>query len=70
MFLRKIAVLLIAAGLVLSGATSHANAAKSAAGDDTAMHKSHQIQNYADLVIEPGEPDCPHLAADASGDAP
>ncbi len=68
LLLRKIAVLLIAAGLVLGGATSHALAGMSDAA--TAMHESHQIQNYADLAIEPGEHDCAQMTADALGDAP
>lgn len=71
LLLRKIAVLLIATGLVLSGATSHALAGMSAATDSAAaMHESHQIQNYADLAIEPGTHDCAQITVDASGDAP
>ena len=67
LLLRKIAVLLIATGLVLSGVTSHAHASMPAVGAGTAVaHESHQIETYADLAIEPGDQDCLH----ASGDAP
>ena len=61
---RKIAILVIASGLALSGATSHANAKMSSAGTDTAsLHELHHVQHYADLAIEPGEPDCSHATA-------
>jgi hypothetical protein len=65
--LRKIAVLLIAAGLVLSGVASHAHASMPAMDAGTAVaHESHQVDTYANLAIEAGEQDCLH----ASGDAP
>ena len=67
LLLRKIAVLLIATGLILSGVTSHAHAAMGATGAGAAVaHESHQVETYADLAIEPGDQDCLH----ASGDAP
>jgi hypothetical protein len=67
LMLRKIAVFLIATGLMFSGATSHGYGATDGAA---AMHESHQIQNYADLAIEPGESDCPHLVASATDNVP
>jgi len=67
LLLRKIAVLLIATGLILSGVTSHAHASMPVMAAGTAVaHESHQVDTYANLAIEPGEQDCLH----ASGDAP
>lgn len=70
LLLRKVAVLLIAAGLVLSGATSHAGMIMPTAGDDAAAaHTLHQVEKYADLAIEPGDADCTHVS-DRSGGTP
>ena len=62
---RKLTIFVVAAGLALSGATSHAGATMMLDGAGTpSMHEMHQVQHYADLAIEPGEQDCPHMAAD------
>ena len=66
LLLRKIAVLLIATGLILSGVTSHAHAAMGATGAGAAVaHESHQVETYADLAIEPGDQDCLHASDEA-----
>ena len=65
LFLRKIAILIIAAALASSGAASHANVKMSSAGAVTvSLHESHDVQHYASLAIEPGEQDCVHATAD------
>ena len=60
LLLRKIAVLLIATGLILSGVTSHAHASMGAGA--AVAHESHQVETYADLAIEPGDQDCLHAS--------
>lgn len=60
LFLRKIAVFLVAAGLILGGATSHA--AMASMTQDASLHEIHQIQHYADLAIDAD--DCAHATAD------
>ena len=62
---RKLIIFVIAAGLVLSGATSHAGATMLAGAGKTAPHEASPIQHYADLAIEPGDPDCPQMTADS-----
>jgi hypothetical protein len=65
LFLRKIAVFLIAAGLTFSGATSHAHAAISSAAEDASLHEVHQIQHYADLATDADDADCAHATTDS-----
>lgn len=66
LFVRKIAVLVVAAGLVSSGATSHADAGMQSADEGgVAMHEQHQIQHYADLAIDADELGCLHMVGDA-----
>jgi hypothetical protein len=58
---QKIMALLVAVGLAVSGPfASHARTATS--GHATA-HEVHAVSHYADLVIEPGQDDCPHAAS-------
>jgi hypothetical protein len=65
LLLRKIFIFVIAVGLGLSGAASHANAKMSSTGTDkVSLHESQDVQRYADLAIEPGEQDCAHATAD------
>ena len=64
LLLRKLSIFIIAAGLALSGVTTHAGAAMMFKDGAASLHEVHQVQNYADLAIEPGEQDCPHMAAD------
>ena len=64
--LRKIAILVISAGLALSGAASHSHAMMSSAGTGTvSLHEVHVVEHYADLVIEAGGDDCPEAATDS-----
>jgi hypothetical protein len=71
LFLRKIAVLIVAAGLILSGATSHAHATMAAGSTGAAAaHQAHQVENYADLAIEPGDEDCLRASGDTSTPQP
>jgi hypothetical protein len=66
LFLHKIAVLVVAAGLALSGATSHSHAGMTSSSEDTSsLHEMHQIQHYADLAIDASEDVCLHMAGDA-----
>ena len=59
--LRKILVFALSVGLAASApALSHAQPGHSSA---TASHASHDVQNYADLAIEPGDDGCPHSAS-------
>jgi hypothetical protein len=57
-------ILAVTAGLVLSGSTPRSYAAMPSA-EAASPHDAHQVQRYADLAIEAGEPDCPHAVADA-----
>ena len=63
--LRKILVLVLSAGLTVSApALSHARTGLSSVA---ASHKSHDLQSYADLAIEPGD-GCPHSASGPTHD--
>jgi hypothetical protein len=58
--LQKIVVLLLAVGLTASGPiSSHACID---ASSPRLAHKSHAVQTYGDLAIDPGENECPHAA--------
>lgn len=64
--LRKIAILVISAGLALSGATSHSHAKMSSArAGAVTLLEIHHVQHYADLAIEAGDQDCPQADADS-----
>ena len=63
LLLRKIVVFLVAAGLILGGATSHA--AMSSMMQDASVQETDQIQHYVDLVIEPADSDCAQAIAGA-----
>ena len=57
---RKILVFVLSVGLTASvPVLSHAQPGHSGVA---ASHESHDVQNYADLAIEPGQDGCPHLA--------
>jgi hypothetical protein len=59
--LRKIIVFALSVGLAVSApALSHAQPGHSSA---SASQASHDVQNYADLAIEPGDDGCPHSAS-------
>ena len=64
--LRKIAILVIAAALALSGAPSHSHAKMSSAGAGTiSLHEVQDVPHYAALAIEAGEDDGSQTAADS-----
>lgn len=66
LLLRKIVVLVIAAGLVSASATSpsHAISMAAEAGTDSA-HEAPSVPHYADLAIEPDDQNCPQTAAES-----
>jgi hypothetical protein len=60
--LRKILVLALSVGLAASApALSHAQPAHSSAAESHVSH--HDVQNYADLAIDPADEACPHSAS-------
>jgi hypothetical protein len=58
--LNKLFTFILAAGLVFSGPVCpHARAGMSGGA---AQHESAAVPHYADLAIDPGDEECPHLA--------
>jgi len=64
--LRKFLALALSVGLAVSAPTlSHARAAPFSG---EASHKSHDVQRYADLSIDPTADDCPHSSPTSTRD--